>query len=33
MSAAKFQVRHDGYRLIVHRQGKRVRLLTRRGRD
>jgi bifunctional non-homologous end joining protein LigD len=32
-SAAKFQVRHDGYRLIVHRQGKRVRLLTRRGHD
>ncbi|MFL6817481.1 MAG: hypothetical protein ACJ8EF_06025 [Bradyrhizobium sp.] len=25
------QVKHDGYRLIVQRDGKRVRLLTRRG--
>jgi bifunctional non-homologous end joining protein LigD len=27
------EVKHDGYRLIVHREGKRVRLLTRRGYD
>jgi bifunctional non-homologous end joining protein LigD len=30
---AKVQVKHDGYRLIVQREGKRVRLLTRRGYD
>src|SRR5205085_12206982 len=28
-----FAKQHDGYRLIVHREGKRVRLLTRRGYD
>ena len=28
-----FARQHDGYRLIVHREGKRVRLLTRRGYD
>jgi bifunctional non-homologous end joining protein LigD len=27
------EVKHDGYRLIVQREGKRVRLLTRRGYD
>src|SRR2546423_2290112 len=27
------EVKHDGYRLIVQRDGKRVRLLTRRGYD
>jgi ATP-dependent DNA ligase len=27
------EIKHDGYRLIVHREGKRVRLLTRRGYD
>jgi bifunctional non-homologous end joining protein LigD len=27
------EVKHDGYRLIVQRQGKRVRLFTRRGYD
>src|SRR6476620_5337280 len=26
-------IKHDGYRLIVQREGKRVRLLTRRGYD
>jgi bifunctional non-homologous end joining protein LigD len=25
------EIKHDGYRLIVQREGKRVRLLTRRG--
>src|SRR3954464_9650396 len=27
------EIKHDGYRLIVHRDGKRVRLLTRNGHD
>jgi len=27
------EIKHDGYRLIVQREGKRVRLLTRRGYD
>src|SRR3954454_9630447 len=27
------EIKHDGYRLIVQRDGKRVRLLTRRGYD
>jgi bifunctional non-homologous end joining protein LigD len=27
------EVKHDGYRLIVHREGKRVRLFTRNGYD
>jgi len=27
------EIKHDGYRVIVHREGKRVRLLTRRGYD
>jgi bifunctional non-homologous end joining protein LigD len=27
------EVKHDGYRLIVHREGKRVRLFTRNGHD
>jgi bifunctional non-homologous end joining protein LigD len=27
------EVKHDGYRLIVQREGKRVRLLTRNGHD
>ncbi|WP_312016047.1 hypothetical protein [Bradyrhizobium sp. JYMT SZCCT0428] len=27
------EVKHDGYRLIVHRDGKRVRLFTRNGYD
>jgi bifunctional non-homologous end joining protein LigD len=27
------EIKHDGYRLIVHREGKRVRLLTRGGYD
>src|SRR5213595_3886060 len=27
------EIKHDGYRLIVQREGKRVRLLTRRGHD
>jgi bifunctional non-homologous end joining protein LigD len=27
------EIKHDGYRLIVEREGKRVRLLTRRGYD
>jgi bifunctional non-homologous end joining protein LigD len=27
------EIKHDGYRLIVHREGKRVRLLTRNGHD
>jgi bifunctional non-homologous end joining protein LigD len=27
------EVKHDGYRLIVHREGKRVRLFTRNGFD
>ena len=25
------EIKHDGYRLIVHREGKRVRLFTRNG--
>jgi bifunctional non-homologous end joining protein LigD len=25
------EIKHDGYRLIVHREGKRVRLSTRNG--
>src|SRR4051794_38569820 len=28
-----YELKHDGYRLIVQREGKRVRLLTRRGYD
>src|SRR4051794_6692276 len=27
------EIKHDGYRLIVQREGKRVRLLSRRGYD
>jgi bifunctional non-homologous end joining protein LigD len=27
------EIKHDGYRLIVHREGKRVRLFTRKGYD
>ena len=27
------EIKHDGFRLIVQREGKRVRLLTRRGYD
>ncbi|MFL6827825.1 MAG: hypothetical protein ACJ8E2_15310 [Bradyrhizobium sp.] len=27
------EIKHDGYHLIVQREGKRVRLLTRRGCD
>ena len=27
------EIKHDGYRLIVHREGARVRLLTRNGHD
>src|SRR5438045_9168897 len=27
------EIKHDGYRLIVQREGKRVRLFTRRGHD
>ena len=27
------EIKHDGYRLVVHRDGKRVRLLTRNGHD
>src|SRR6478609_936799 len=27
------EIKHDGYRLTVHREGKRVRLFTRNGRD
>jgi bifunctional non-homologous end joining protein LigD len=27
------EIKHDGYRLIVRREGKAVRLFTRRGRD
>jgi len=27
------EIKHDGYRLIVQREGKRVRLLTRNGYD
>jgi bifunctional non-homologous end joining protein LigD len=27
------EIKHDGYRLIVHREGKRVRLFTRSGHD
>src|SRR3954452_10671667 len=27
------EIKHDGYRLIVQREGKRVRLFTRRGYD
>ena len=27
------EIKHDGFRLIVHREGKRVRLFTRRGYD
>src|SRR5256714_10667177 len=27
------EIKHDGYRLIVQREGKRVRLLTRNGHD
>src|SRR5215213_3891419 len=27
------EIKHDGYRLIIQREGKRVRLLTRRGYD
>jgi ATP dependent DNA ligase domain len=27
------EIKHDGYRLIVHREGKRVRLFTRNGYD
>ena len=27
------EIKHDGYRLIVQREGKRVRLLTRNGND
>src|SRR4051795_12661005 len=27
------EIKHDGYRLIVHRDGKRVRLFTRNGYD
>src|SRR3981081_2744749 len=27
------EIKHDGYRLIVHREGKRVRLVTRNGQD
>jgi ATP-dependent DNA ligase len=27
------EIKHDGYRLIVHRDGARVRLLTRNGND
>ncbi|WP_312012359.1 hypothetical protein [Bradyrhizobium sp. AUGA SZCCT0182] len=27
------EIKHDGYRLIVHREGKRVRLFTRNGFD
>src|SRR4051794_23103245 len=27
------EIKHDGYRLIVHREGKRVRLFTRNGND
>src|SRR5438067_13864160 len=27
------EIKHDGYRLIVQREGKRARLLTRRGYD
>ncbi|MBR0755634.1 DNA ligase [Bradyrhizobium jicamae] len=27
------EIKHDGYRLIVHREGKRVRLFTRNGHD
>src|SRR5438477_10725665 len=27
------EIKHDGYRLIVQREGKRVRLVTRRGYD
>jgi ATP-dependent DNA ligase len=27
------EIKHDGYRLIVHRDGKRVRLFTRNGFD
>jgi bifunctional non-homologous end joining protein LigD len=27
------EIKHDGYRLIVQREGKRVRLFTRRGSD
>jgi bifunctional non-homologous end joining protein LigD len=27
------EIKHDGYRLTVHREGKRVRLFTRNGHD
>ena len=27
------EIKHDGYRLIVQREGKRVRLFTRNGKD
>ena len=27
------EIKHDGYRLIVQREGKRVRLFTRNGHD
>jgi ATP-dependent DNA ligase len=27
------EIKHDGYRLILHRDGKRVRLFTRNGHD
>jgi ATP-dependent DNA ligase len=27
------EIKHDGYRMIVHRDGKRVRLFTRNGHD
>jgi len=27
------EIKHDGYRLLVHRESKRVRLLTRNGHD
>jgi ATP-dependent DNA ligase len=27
------EIKHDGYRLLVQREGKRVRLFTRNGRD
>src|SRR5918996_6509476 len=32
-SAWLHEIKHDGYRLIVRREGKRVRLFTRRGYD
>src|SRR3954454_8757362 len=28
-----YEIKHDGYRLIVQREGKRVRMLTRNGHD